>query len=165
MPDLATVKNVVSRHLLTAVLIYGGLFLAAIAMFMPWVTVAAKNPLGLGVMLQQDYSPFGGAMKFLGLLLIAGAMALAWATLSQSEIRIPLLIGLSAVTTLLIGAFLLGLLNYVGGLSEKGKTAEGSEYVDVSMDFGMILYFLAVAVLVVGVLRIWMQRSKPAPQV
>jgi hypothetical protein len=154
-----------TRNMLTAGLIYGGLFLAAIALFLPWVTVSVKNPLGFGDMGHQDYSPFGGFMKFLGLLLIAGAMALAWATLSDAQKRIGLLIGLSAVTGLLICGFLLGLLNYLGGVSEKGKGGEGSEYVDVSMDFGMFLYFAAVAALSVGVLRIWLHRSKSARQV
>ncbi|MGB9307561.1 MAG: hypothetical protein ACLPXZ_16320 [Mycobacterium sp.] len=165
MPDLAAVKDVVSRHLLTAGLIYGGLFLAAVAVFLPWITVNVKNPLGFGDLGHQDYTPFGGILKLLALLMIAGAMALAWFILSESQKSAGFLIGLSAVTGLLICGFLLGLINYFGGVAEKGKGGEGSQYVDVSIDFGMFLYFAAVAAVAVGVLRIWMQRSKPAGQV
>jgi hypothetical protein len=162
VPDLASIKDVVARHLVSAGLIYGGLFLAAIAVFLPWITVNVKNPLGLGDLGHQDYTPFTGVLKFLVLLMILGAMALAWATLSGSQIHVGLLIGLSAVTGLLACGFLLGLLNYFGGVAEKSKGGEGSQYVDVSIDFGMFLYFAAVAALAVGVLRIWMQRARPA---
>ena len=82
-----------------------------------------KTPSGLATCGQQDYTPFGGIFKLLGLLMIAGAMALAWAVLSESQIRTGLLIGLSAVTGLPIRGFLLGLINYFGGASQKRAKA------------------------------------------
>ena len=163
----ATAKGITAKFSVAAGLLFGGFVIAAIAMFLPWVTVTANSPLG-GSLYQVDASPFKGGWIFAVLLVIAGAAWLAWPTVSGVQMSVQRLAGLSAVVCLLIGCFLIGFVDYVSGVAEKQKvTADSGEAltglgagVDVSMGFGLLLYTAAVVAIVVGVVRVWINRSK-----
>jgi hypothetical protein len=163
---LATVKAAGFKFSVTAALLFGGFVVAAIALFLPWVTVSATSPLG-GNMYQIDASPFKGGWIFLLLLVIGGAAWLAWPVVSGSKMAIPRLAGLSVVVGLQILCLFVGFADYAGGVSEKDKAVSGAGALagivpDVSMDAGMFLYAAAVVAIAVGLVRVWTHRSKAA---
>jgi hypothetical protein len=150
----------------TAALFFGGFVVSAIALFLPWVTVSGSSPL-LGSTYKIDASPFQGGWIFLLLLMIGGAAWLAWPVVPGSRMGIPRLVGLSAVVGLQIVCLLVGFVDYAGGVSEKDKDFSGAGDLagvvpNVSMGSGIFLYAAAVVAIVVGLVRVWTQRSKAA---
>jgi hypothetical protein len=154
-----------ARRLLTAGLLYGGLVIAAIALFLPWVTVSVSGPFG-GDLYKADASPFKGGWIFVILLVIAGAAWLAWPTVTGSTMPIKRLAGLTAVVGLQILCLLAGFVDYANGADELDKTMGGTRAQliginpDVSIGFGFVLYAVAVVAIAVGLVQIWMHRSK-----
>jgi hypothetical protein len=166
LPDaLAAVKGIGVRFSVTAGLLFGGFVIAAIALFLPWVTVSVNSPLG-GGLYKTDASPFQGGWIFVILLVIGVATWLAWPTISGSKMGIPRLAGLTATVGLQIVFLLIGFVSYVNGVSEKNKimTNSGEDLAglapDVSIQAGMFLYAVAIVAIVAGLVRIWKHRSR-----
>ena len=159
---LATVKGVAAKLSVTAGLLFGGFVIAAIAIFLPWVTVTADSPLG-GNLYKADASPFTGVWRLLVLLVIAGAAWLARPTLLGSQMSVKRLGGLTAVVGLQIVFLLIGLADYAIGVAEKGKaiadTGEELTGLHVNFEFGLALYAAATVAITVGAVRIWSHRS------
>lgn len=149
----------------TTGVLFGGLVIAAIAMFMPWVTVSVDSPLG-GSVFKVDASPFTGAGVFAVLLVIAGAMWLAWPILSGSPLPLKRLYGLTVAVAAQIICLFIGFGDYANGVGEKSKVVAGLGQeltgLHVSIEFGLLLYAAAVVAITVGLVRIWMQRSHAA---
>lgn len=158
---VATVKGFAPKVSITAGLLFGGLVLAAISLFLPWTTVTAS--LLLGSPYTFDVSPFRGGRVFLVLPVIAAAGWLAWPMISGAQMLIKRLAGLTGVVGLLGLFFMIGVINYVQNLSEKQKAVSGAEFladaIDVSIGFGFVLYTMALVAIAVGLGRVWMQRA------
>jgi hypothetical protein len=159
------VRGIGFKFSVTAALLFGGFVVAAIALFLPWVTVSSVAPLGGTYDI--DASPFQGGWIFLLLLVIGGAAWLAWPVVAGSKMAIARLAGLSAVVALQILCLFVGFADYSGGVSEKDKALSGAGVLagivpDVSMGAGMFLYAAAVIAITAGLVRVWMHRSKVA---
>jgi hypothetical protein len=165
---LGTVKGFAARPSITAWLLYGGFVIAAIAMFFPWVTVSADIPLAGH--LSDDVSPFKGFWILAVLLVIAGAAWLAWPTVSGSQMSVNRLMGLTAVIGLLTVGLFIGFATYANGVSQRDSElggrhiAEFKNLVDVSVGPGLLLYTAAVVAIVVGVVHLWIDRSRVQKQ-
>lgn len=114
----AAVRGYAARLSATTGLLFGGLVIAATAMFMPWVTVSVDSPLG-GSLYKVDASPFSGGGIFAVLLVIAGAGWLAWPILSGSLLPIKRLWALTAAVGVQITCLLVGFGDYVNGVARK----------------------------------------------
>jgi hypothetical protein len=151
-----------ARFSAAAGLLFGGFVIAAIALFLPWVTVSVDSPLG-GNLYSADASPFKGGWNFLILLVIAGGAWLAWPTVSGSRMSFQRLGGLTAVVGVHIVCLLIGVVGYGNGVAEKGKagasTGEELSGLHVSIGFGLVLFAAAVVAITVGVVRVWLRRS------
>lgn len=165
---LSAAKGFAAKLSITGWLIFGGLLIAAIAMFLPWVTVSANVPLAGH--LSVDLSPFKDYWIFVALLVIAGSGWLAWPALSGSQIPFNRLIGLSVAVGVLVVFFIIGVYAYVNGISERNKefsdkdVEEFKGLVDVSIGPGLILYTAATAAIVFGVVQLWRQRPRTQNQ-
>jgi hypothetical protein len=161
--SLAAPKGIVARLSVQAGLLFGGFVIAAIALFFPWVTVSVDSPLG-GDLYKADASPFTGGWIFAVLVVIAGAAWLAWPILSGSQMSVKRLSGLTAVVCLQIGCLVIGFIDYANGAVEKSKattdTGEQLTGLHVSVGLGLLLYTAAVVAIVVGVVRVWIHRSR-----
>ncbi|GAB3025761.1 hypothetical protein [Mycobacterium bourgelatii] len=163
-PGFGAVKSFVPKAPITAGLLFGGLALAAISLFLPWTTIKATVLFGSTTI---DASPFRGGWIFLILLVIAGAGWLAWPTISGAEMLMKRLAGLTGVVGLLGVFFVIGAINYAQGISEKqqaiAEAGDSADFiasgVDVSLGFGFVLYTMALVAIVVGLGRVWKQRS------
>jgi hypothetical protein len=82
------------------------------------------------------------------------AAGLAWPALSGSAVEVWRLIGLSVVVCLLAVLMVVWFSN----VSTSNKEGEG--VVDVSPGFGLLLYGAGVVVVAVGVVRLWILRSR-----
>jgi hypothetical protein len=165
--NLAMVKGVGVTPSLTAGLLFGGWLLAAIAIFLPWVTVSVDSPLG-GDLYKVDASPFKGGWVFPVLLVIAAAAVLAWPTVTRSQMSMKRLAGLTAVVGVQITFLLIGFLDYANGVSEQqramARAGDELNSLHISVEFGLLLYASAVVAVVVGLVRTWIQRSQAKNQ-
>jgi hypothetical protein len=152
------VKSIAARLPAAVWLILGGLFVALIgAVFLPFFTV--KNTI-LGSAASIDVANTG-VMKFVVVLLVAGAVWLAWPLLRGSPMPTNRLIGLTVVIGLLIaGAAVDALFNDV--FSSSGSD-DDLVSVSVMPGFGLLLYGAAMVAAAVGVVMVWAQRSKLPP--
>ena len=148
-----TVKDTLARLSVTAWLLFGGFVIAAIGIFFPWQTIS-YNAAGLGE-LGSNNSALAGGARFAVLLLIAAAVWLAWPTRSGSKMSVKRLTGLTVVVCLLVGVFVLGFY----GVSDNNRMNAGSGE-DFSAGFGLLVYTAAVIAVVVGIVRVWMHRSR-----
>jgi hypothetical protein len=149
----ATVKDAVAKLSVTAWLLFGGFVIAAVGIFFPWQTVS-YNAAGLGD-LGSNNSALAGGARFAVLLIIAVAVWLAWPARSGSKMSVKRLTGLAMVVFLLVGVFVLGFY----GVSDNNRVNAGSGE-DFSAGFGLLVYTAAVIAVVVGTVRVWMQRSR-----
>ncbi len=161
---LATVKGFAAKLPITAWLLVGGFVLAAIALFLPWVTVGADIPLAGHF--SEDLSLFKGVWRVAALLVIAVAAALSWPAFTGSQMPVNQLIGLTVVTGLFIVALVIGFYRYTTGVSDVDKEFAGrhmedyKNLVDVSIGSGLMLYTAAVVAVVAGVVGLWRNRSQ-----
>jgi Protein of unknown function (DUF2510) len=148
---LATVKGFAAKLSVTAWLLVGGFVITFIGTFFPYATVSA-SALG-SIVFSQEVSA-NGAARFVVLVLVGVASGLAWPALSGSEVAVWRLIGLSVVVCLLAVLMVVWFSN----VSTDNKEGEG--VVDVSPGFGLLLYGAGVVVVAVGVVRLWILRSR-----
>jgi hypothetical protein len=151
--SLATLKGTVAKLSVTAWLLFGGFVFAAIGIFFPWQTVSF-NAAGLGELGSNNTALAGGA-RFAVLLVIAAAVWLAWPARSGSQMSLKRLTGLTVVVFLMVGVFVLAFY----GVSDNNRMNAGSGE-DFSAGFGLLVYTAAVIAVVVGTVRVWMQRSR-----
>ncbi|HUO37975.1 MAG TPA: hypothetical protein VMU34_09125 [Mycobacterium sp.] len=150
-------KGIVAKVSITTGLIYGGLIVAVIAIFLPFATVTEKV-LGMTIV-SRDVAANGSA-KLVVVLIVAAAAWLAWPTVSGSQMSRPRLIGLTVGVCLLIGLVVVWFVNV------SSNNGDGDIGADVSPGFGLLLYGVAVIAIAAGVVRIWMHRpqtQQPAP--
>jgi hypothetical protein len=165
---LVAAKGFAAKLSITGWLIFAGLVVAAIGIFLPWVTVSADVPLAGH--LSADLSPFKDFWIFGVLVVIACAAWLAWPAFSRSRIPLNRLIGLSVAVGLLVVCFVIGVWAYVNGVLERDKefadsgTEDLKGLVDVSIGPGLILYTAAMVAIVVGTVQLWRQRSRTQNQ-
>ena len=145
--------GVVAKTPLGLWLLYAGIAVAVIGLFLPLATVQA-GPISVSVGMP------GGTKAFLFLFLAAGG-ALAWATYSRPEGQSRTLIGLSVVIGLLVAHLIYNWFTYD---SEMGASESELAGINVSPGSGLILYTLALVFLAVRVVMMWMAQSKPQPQ-
>ncbi len=157
---LAAAKGFAARLSVTAWLLFGGFAIAAIAVFFKWVTVNGPGA-------QIDVSPFRDFWTFLVLLVIAGAAWLAWPTATGSQMPVNRLIGLTAAVGLIVVGVVVGVVTYVNWVSKRNDAGAGGEdvsFVHVSIGSGWVLYTAATVAIVVGLVRLWRQRSRTQNQ-
>jgi hypothetical protein len=152
VPDgLATAKGFAPKFSLAAWLVFGGLVVGVIATFLPFATVSINV---FGMTFRAHEVSASGTARFVIFLLVVVAVGLAWPTLSGSAMAIGRLIGLSVVVVLLV---VVAVVAYLDVSEHNGK---GEGIVKVSPAFGLLLYWAAVAVIAVGVIWLWIDRSK-----
>lgn len=165
--NLAMLKGIAATAWLTPALLFGGFVFAAIAIFLPWVTVSVDSPFG-GDLFHADASPFKGAWVFLVLIVIAAAAVLAWPTVTRSRMPRNRLAGLTAVVGAQIIFLLIGMLDFAYGVSEKqramARAGEELTNLHISVGFGLLLYAAAVTAIAVGLVRTWIQWSQTKNQ-
>jgi hypothetical protein len=152
---LATVKGFAAKLSITAWLLFGGLVVAVFATFFPFATVSV-NVFGATIS-SSAVSGWGGA-QFGVLVLVAGAVALAWPTLFGSPVTVQRLIGLSVDVVLLV------VLMVVWFTNVSNSNREGEGIVDVSPGFGLLLYGAGVVAVAIAVIRLWMDHSRAQKQ-
>ncbi len=161
-------KGFASKLSITGWLIFGGLVVAAVALFLPWVTVSADIPLAGH--LSVDLSPIKDFWIFGVLLVIAAAAWLAWPALAGAQMPINRLIGLSVAAGVLGVCFIIGVWAYVDGVTEKNKEFADQDaqdlkgLVDVSIGPGLMLYTASTIAIIAGIVQLWRQRSRAQNQ-
>jgi hypothetical protein len=151
-PDgLATVKGFAGKMSVSAWIVLGGLVATVIATFLPFATVSLKL---FGRTLTSRDVPADGTAKVVVIVLAAAAVLLALPALSGSPVSVARLIGLSVVVGVLGG------LTFVWYNTVSAKNNEGEGFVAVTPAFGMLVYGAAVIVAGVGVVLLWIDRSK-----
>lgn len=145
----ASAKSFASRLSITGWLLFGGFVLAVIGTFFPYAVVSAA-------LLGSIEISANGSAKFVVFLLVGVAAALAWPVVSGSAVAVWRLIGLSVVAAVL--GFLM-----IKWFSDASSNQGGDE-VNVSPGFGLLLYGAAVVAIVVGVVRLWIDRSRTTKQ-
>jgi hypothetical protein len=145
------VKGFVGNLSITAWLLIGGFVVTFIATFLPYASVSVTSLVLTDV--AQDHSA-NNVQRFVVLLLVGAAAGLVWPALSGSEVAVWRLIGLSAAVGLLAALML------VWFTSVSSANQEGGGVVDVSPGFGLFLYGVGVVIVAVGVVRLWILRSK-----
>jgi hypothetical protein len=146
---LAAAKSFAAKLSITGWLLFVGFVLAVIATFFPYAVVSAD-------LLGSIEISANGSAKFVVFLLAAVAAGLAWPVLSGSPLAVWRLVGLSAVAAVL--GFLM-----IKWFSDASSSQAGGE-VNVSPGFGLLLYGAAVVAIVVGVVRLWIDRSRTQKQ-
>lgn len=147
------VREMAAKISVTVGLMYAGLAIAVITIFLPWVSVSVMGIQGPS----SDIGPNIG-WKYAALLVIAAAVWLAWPTVSGSPMPANRLIGLTVAVCLLVGVVVMGffvILSYSSNLG--GMTYN---FVNVSPGFGLYLYAATVIAIAVGVVRLWLEQSK-----
>ncbi|HTX96412.1 MAG TPA: hypothetical protein VME67_17050 [Mycobacterium sp.] len=152
---LATVKGHAAKFSVSVWLLLGGLVLTVIATFLPFATESVKL---FGETLASQQLPTTGAAKAVVIVLVALAVFLAFPALTGSELASSRLIGLSIVVGLL------GALTVVWFLNVSSENNKGGDVVSVTPGVGLFLYGLGVVVAAVGVVRLWIDRSKTLKQ-
>jgi Protein of unknown function (DUF2510) len=151
---LAQVKGVVGYFSVTAWVLVAGLITTFIGTFFPYASVSV-NALGSSVVLQEVSA--NGPARFVVIFLVAAAAALAWPALSGSQAAVWRLIGLSVAVAALAGLMVVWFTNV------STSNQEGQGVVDVSPGFGLLLYGAGVVIIAVGVIRLWLLRSRTSP--
>lgn len=131
--------------------VLGGLVVTVIASFLPFAKVSIKL---FGKTLSSHEVSANGTAKFVIVVLAAAAAVLAFPALSGSQAAVGRLIGLSVVVGLL------GALTFVWFNGVSSRNDEGEGFVDVTPGFGLMVYGAAVVVTAVGVVMLWIDRSK-----
>jgi hypothetical protein len=143
------VQGAVKQLGATAWLLIGGFVAAVISVFLTWETVTAC-PLGICVAQETAGTSSGG--KFALLVPIIAAAWLAWPLFAGITMSVRRLIGLSAVVGLMVLSIPVWFLVFRDNDPDNG--------IKSSYGFGLLLFSAAVIVIAVGVVRIWMYRSK-----
>jgi hypothetical protein len=148
---LAQVKGVVGNFSMTAWVLVAGLITTFVGTFFPYASVSL-NALGSSVVLQEVSA--NGPARFVVIFLVAAAAALAWPALSGSQVAVWRLIGVSVAVAALAGLMVVWFTNV------STSNQEGEGVVDVSPGFGLLLYGAGVVIIAVGVIRLWLLRSR-----
>ncbi len=135
----------------TAWIVVAGLAVTAISTFLPFATESVRL---FGETLGAREVPAPGTAKFVVIALVAIAVGLAFPVLSGSHMVVGRLIGLSVVVGLLAGLTIVW-FNTVAAENDKGLGV-----VELKPAFGLMVYGAAVIVTAVGVVRLWLERSK-----
>jgi hypothetical protein len=151
----ATVKGFAAKPSIAGLPVFGGLVIAVVAIFLPFATVSIQV---FGMTFRAHEASASGTARFVVLLLVAAAVFLAWPTLTGAAVADWRRIGLSVVVVLLI---VVAVVAYIDISDNNGK-AEG--LVKVSVAFGLLLYGAAVVVIAVGVVWLWIDRSRTQRQ-
>lgn len=144
---LAAVSTFAARLSLTTGLVYGGLVVATLAIFLPFATVTV-----LGMNVADASLPW--LYRLLALVLIGGSAALVWPALSGVALEPWRRAGVSVLVGLMVVLIVIAFM----GVSD-GDT-EGEGIAGVSPGFGLMLYVAAVIAIIVGVVRLWMQPAR-----
>ncbi len=149
----AAFTNAIADLPLAAWLLLGGLAVALLSIFLPWVTASAG---GLSMSL-----PLSGVDKFGALILIVGSAVLVWLTYARPRTQQATLIGL----TVLIGLLAIDMLTdwLSAGAGAAGATGDLTG-VNISPSAGLLLYTAAVIFLAVRMIFLWINKSKAQPQ-
>ncbi|WP_211284725.1 hypothetical protein, partial [Mycobacterium alsense] len=148
---LAAVKDVAGKVSVTGWIVLGGLVVTVIAIFLPFATVSFKL---FGETLGSHDVSANGAAKIVVVVLAALAGWLAYPALTGTQMAVARLIAVSVVVGLL------GALTFVWFNTVSSENDKGEGIVDLTPGFGLMLYALAVVVTAVGVVRLWIDRSK-----
>jgi hypothetical protein len=148
---LATVKGFAGKMSVAGWVVLGGLVVTVIAIFLPFATVSIKL---FGRTFGSHEVSADGAAKLVVIVLASVAVFLAFPALFGSLVPVARLIGLSVV------AGLLGGLTFVWFHTVSTKNNEGEGFVDVTPAFGLMAYGAAAVVTAVGVVLLWIDRSK-----
>lgn len=142
----------------TGVLLYIGLIVTAISVFLAWETITVSTDL-LGTQMDLASAARGTSTGFRFVILAAIVVAawLAWPVLARTSMSMNHLLGLSAIVGLMVLSVPLFFLAFVDNDPESGTTS--------SYDFGLYLYTAAVIAVAVGAVRVWIDRSRSAKHV
>ncbi len=146
-----TVEGFATGMSVTAWIVVAGLVVTAISTFLPFATESARL---FGETLGSREVPAPGAAKFVVIALVAIAVGLAFPVLPGPNVVVGRLIGLSVVVGLLAGLTIVW-FNTVAAENDKGLGV-----VELKPGFGLMVYAAAVIVTAVGVVRLWLERSK-----
>ncbi|WP_077097700.1 hypothetical protein [Mycobacterium terramassiliense] len=135
----------------SAGIVAAGLAVTGISTFLPFATESVKL---FGETLGAREVPANGAAKFVVIALVVIAVGLAFPLLSGSQVVLGRLIGLSVVVGLLAG------LTVVWFKTVAAENDKGLGVVELKPGFGLMVYGVAVIVTAVGVVRLWIERSK-----
>lgn len=147
----ATVNGFAAKPSIAGLLVFGGLVIAVVAIFLPFATVSIHL---FGMTFRAHEVSATGTGRLVVFLLAAVTVLLAWPSLSGSALADGRLIGLSVAVVLLVVVVVVSYLD----VSENNGKAEG--IVKVSPAFGLLLYGAAVVVIAAGVVGLWMHRSR-----
>src|ERR1700741_1520470 len=125
-------------------LLYGGLVIALISIFLP---LATETSSVMGMSLGEQDVSLNGAAKFIIIVLIAATAWLAWPVLARTAFPLKRLIGLSVAIGALALYVLYGFIR-VGTLNSDNTSA--------SAGLGLLLLLAAGAGIVGGVGRAWL---------
>jgi len=158
-PDnLAAVKAALTNKPSGAgVLLYIGLFVTAISVFLAWETVTVSADfLGTQTELFSGSRGTSSGFRFVILIPIALAAWLAWPVLTRTALSVQRLLGLTAVVVLMLLSVPLWFVVFRDNDPDSGTTS--------SYGFGLYLFAAAVVVVTVGVVRVWTDRSRASTQ-
>jgi hypothetical protein len=160
---LATVKGLLANLSPTTVLLYGGLAIAVIGIFCPWVSVTFMGMQGPTT----DIGPHT-SWKYAALLVIIAAGWLAWPTLTVPGSGLPAnrLIGLAGAAGVLGLVVVIGfyaIVSFSSGMS-KSLGIDVSQIESFTPGWGLYMYAVAVIAFAVGVVRLWMQKPQTPGQ-
>ena len=130
-------------------ILLGGLVIAIVAVFLPFATVSIRV---FGMTFHAHQVSADATARIVVFLLAAVAVLLAWPSRSALAVWRP--IGLSVVVGLLAVVAVVAYRH----IDENNGRAEG--IVRVSPAFGLQLYGVGVAVVAVGVVWLWIDRSR-----
>lgn len=136
----------VEKPTVTAGLLYGGLVLALISIFLPFATQTISV---MGMSLGEQDVELNGVAKFIFILLIAATAWLAWPLLAKTSFSANRIIGLSVA----VGALA---LYVVYGFIRLGSL--NSDDTSASPGLGLLLLVVAVGFIVFGLARVWLAR-------
>lgn len=136
---------------LPAWLLYGGLAVALISIFLPWATVSAEGILTLSV-------PLDDVSKVGDFLLIAVSAWLVWVTFAQPQKRWA-----QIILTVLVGILVIDMIIEWASLGSAAGDVRDTPGVSVSPSVGILLYTAAVSFLAVRIVFLFISRSKSQP--
>jgi hypothetical protein len=151
--SFATVQGAVAKLSATAWLLIGGFIVAAISIFLTWETITESvSMMGTPLYSQTGQRGTSSGGKFILLVPIIAAAWLAWPVFAGITMSVKRLIGLSAVVGLMLLSIPLWFAVFRGNDAASGTTS--------SYGFGLFLFAAAVIAIAVGVVRLWMYRSR-----
>lgn len=144
----AAFTSVAAKLPFPAWLLYGGLAVALISIFLPWASVSAE---GLG----ETFS-LGGVDMFGAFVLIAGTAVLVWVTFTRPQAQrwAPI------VLTVLIGLLVIDMITDWFDLDSAAAQVGDLGGLNVSPAVGILLYTAAVGFLAARIVFFWINRSK-----